>query len=225
MYARAPHAARLPRHIGMLRDAGPAASRHRRRILDDECARSCRTRRSTADVDRDHHHRSRPRRADHVDGDVRPRRDRGPRRAPHRAPAEHPAGDPRLHRVRAARLHLGEHQALPRRPGHPTAEGPARPPHLRHQPPHAARGDRQPADVVGEARPSPGAAHAARRLQRLRRHIDGGEHLARGGRRRRRVHLGRRDLGARARDGPHAGTARRCSASAPTTTARRRRAS
>ena len=48
------------------------------------------------------------------------------------------------------------------------------------EPAHAARLDRQPADLVGEARASPVAALAARRLQRLRRHADGGEHLARG---------------------------------------------
>ena len=67
------------------------------------------------------------------------------------------------------------------------------------EPAHAARRDRQPADVVGEARAPAGAAHAARRLQRLRRHAHGGEHLARGRRRRRRVHVGRGDRGARAR--------------------------
>ena len=43
----------------------------------------------------------------------------------------HPEGDRRLHRVRAARLHLGEHAALPRRPRRAAAEGAARPAHLR----------------------------------------------------------------------------------------------
>src|SRR5437016_996009 len=160
-----------------------------------------------AELGRDHHHRASPGRADHGDRHVRARRDGGPHRAPHRPAAPHPEGERRLHRVRAARLHLGEHEALPRRRGHAPAEGAARPPRLRRQPAHAARPHRQPADVVGEARSPSLPAHATRRLQRLRRHAHGGEHLARGGRGRGRVHLGRGDRGAGARHGPHPGRA------------------
>ena len=112
----------------------------------------------------------------------------------------HPEGDRRLHRVRAARLHLGEHAALPRRPAStPQPKG------LRDLRMYAVsrlmlRGwiDNLQTSWVKLGHRA-GAAVAARRLQRLRRHADGGEHLARGGRRRRRVHLGGGDRGAGAR--------------------------
>ena len=193
-------------------------------ILDDEVREILSHKKlDVRDVDRDHHHRARGSAfRTHVDAHVRPRRDA---RRTSRATSTLLRGiqqrDRRLHRVRAAAASSGRTRTSTTTGlVAPHAEGRcatcACTPSCRLMLP---RLDRQPADLLGEARPPTGAAHACGRLQRLRRHADGGEHLARGRRRRRRVHVGRGDRAP----GPRDGRAPRAAHDALQATAARRR--
>ena len=79
----------------------------------------------------------------------------------------------------------------------PPPKGTAGFPDVRGLAPVPARADRQPADLVGQARRRACRTHAEGRMQRFLRHADGGKHHGPGRRRFRRVRPGRRDRRAR----------------------------
>ena len=85
------------------------------------------------------------------------------------------------------------------------AQGHARLPDVRDFAPVPARANRQPADLVGQARRRTRRAHAEGRMQRFFGHADGGKHHGPGRRRFGRVRPGRRNRRKGARDGPGCG--------------------
>ncbi|GAW48950.1 hypothetical protein PD653_2584, partial [Nocardioides sp. PD653] len=131
-------------------------------------------------LDRGRHHRPPGRHPDHLDDDVRPRRQPAALGQPPARPDPHPGRDRRLHRVRATALRAHLLPDLPGRRGPPRPHPARQPRRPRDGPDPPTRTDPQHPDLLGQARHRRHPRHAPGRRQRRRRHPDGGDDLADG---------------------------------------------
>ena len=185
--ARKPRADGLP---GIHRDAARRRprldSRHRGGNSRRQRARNPEPQESRCRrVGRYHHHRACARRADHFDRDVRARRESAPRRQSSRTCCATSRNKPHGFTEFVPLRFIHENTVLFRKGlvAEPPTAGTLDFQMYAFVAPVPARADRQPPDLVGEARRRSRRAHAQGRMQRFFRHADGGKHHGAGRRR------------------------------------------